>query len=143
MDLFKPLPPAGVQRLAARGVARRFAAGDVLMRQGEASQTLFVILSGLVRVERMLPNDQQVLLANLGPAEVVGEMGLLDGALRSATVTAVEPTDALEIHASVLAVVLIDYPAVSSALLRILSRRLRSTDELVEEISRGQSERIR
>lgn len=143
VELFRALPPAGLARLAERGVSRRFAAGDVLMRQGETSQTLHVIVDGRVRVERALAGDRSVTLADLGPGDVVGEMGLLDGAPRSATVTAIEDVETLEIHATVLAVVLIEHPAVSGSLLRILSRRLRSTDELVEAMSRTRPERAR
>lgn len=142
VELFRPIPPAGLARLAERGVSRRFAAGEVLMRQDEPSQTMFVILEGRVRVERAMEDGRTVPLAELGPGDVVGEMGLLDAAPRSATVTALEDARVLEIHATVLKVVLIEHPAVSTTLLRILSRRLRSTDELVEEMSREQSERL-
>lgn len=142
VELFKPIPPAGLRRLAERGAARHFTEGDTLMRQGEPSHSLFVITSGRVRVARALAENAPVELADLGAGDVVGEMGLLDGAPRSATVTALEDTTALEIHATVLAVVLIEYPAVSASLLRILSRRLRSTDELVDELSRRGAERL-
>lgn len=142
VELFKPIPRAGLERLVERGVHRRFAVGETLMRQGETSQTMYVILEGRVRVDRWLPDERQVKLAELGAGDVVGEMGLLDSAPRSATVTAIEDTQALEIHATVLAIVLIENPAVSAALLRILSRRLRSADELVVEMSRSQKERL-
>lgn len=142
VELFRPIPAAGLRRLADRGVLRRFGAGETLMRQGETSRTMYVITSGRVRVERWLPDERSVTLAELGMGDVVGEMGLLDGAPRSATVTALEDVEALEIHATLLAVVLIENPTVSSALLRVLSRRLRSTDELVEEMSRARRERI-
>lgn len=141
VELFKPIPPAGIRRLAERGTPHRFAAGDTLMRQGEPSHTLFVITSGRVRIERALAGAGPVELAELGVGDVVGEMGLLDGAPRSATVTALVDTTVLEIHATVLAVLLIEYPTVSVSLLRILSRRLRSTDELVDEMSRRGAER--
>ncbi len=139
VDLFKPIPPEGIARLVERGTPRRFAAGAVLMREDEPGRTMFVILDGKVRVERAVLGGRPVVLAELGAGEVVGEMGLLDAGPRSATVTALEDTECLEIHATVLAVVLIEHPAVSTALLRILSRRLRSTDELVVEMSRRQA----
>jgi CRP-like cAMP-binding protein len=75
-------------------------------------------------------------LAELGPNDVVGEMGLLDNAPRSATVAALEDTETLEIHATVMALVLMDYPQVAAALLRTLSRRLRSADELAADLAR-------
>lgn len=141
VELFKRIPPEGLARLAERGMPRHFAPGELLMRQDETSRSMFVIASGHVRVERTLGDDRTLTLARLGPGEVVGEMGLLDGAPRSATVVALEDVEALEIHATVLAVVLIENPNVSQALLRVLSKRLRSTDELVDEMSRSQADR--
>jgi len=63
-------------------------------------------------------------------------MGLLDGGPRSATVTAIEDTETLELHATVMAVVVMQYPLVAAALLRTLSRRLRSADELADALAR-------
>jgi len=77
-----------------------------------------------------------LVLAELGPNEIVGEVGILDGGARTATVTALAPTRTLELHRTVIAVVLIQYPAVAADLLRTLSRRLRSADELAEHLSR-------
>jgi CRP/FNR family transcriptional regulator len=107
------------------------------MRQGEASDTMHVIVSGRVRVERQGEGPQKPLqLAELGPNEVVGEVGILDGGARTATVTALTETRTLELHRTVLSVVLIQYPQVAAILLRTLSRRLRSADELAEQLSR-------
>jgi CRP-like cAMP-binding protein len=63
-------------------------------------------------------------------------MGLLDGGPRSATVTATEDTETLELHSTVMAVVVMQYPQVAAALLRTLSRRLRSADELADALAR-------
>ncbi len=134
--LFKELPEPGLQLLAERGRPKRFAAGDPIMRQGDASDALHVITKGRVRVERSQAGETSLILAELGAGDVIGEMGLLDSAPRSATVTALEDTETLEIHATVMALVVIQYPQVSAALLRILSRRLRSADELADALAR-------
>jgi len=134
--LFKELPEPGLQLLAERGRPKRFAAGDAIMRQGDASDALHVITKGRVRVERSQAGETSLILAELGAGDVIGEMGLLDSAPRSATVTALEDTETLEIHATVMALVVIQYPQVSAALLRILSRRLRSADELADALAR-------
>ena len=81
------------------------------------------------------------MLAELGANDVVGEIGVLDGGARTATVTAVEQTRTLELHRTLLAVVLIQYPDVAAELLRTLSRRLRSTDEILDTLSRGNRDR--
>ena len=134
--LFKELPEPGLQMLAERGRPRHFATGEVIMRQGDASDALYVITSGRVRVERDQATETPLVLAELEPGDVIGEMGLLDGGPRSATVTAIEDTETLEIHATVLAVVVMQYPQITTALLRTLSRRLRSADELADQLAR-------
>jgi len=111
-----------------------FPAGAELMRQGEASDCMYMILSGLVAVERAHPDvTSPVLLATFGPGEVVGEMGVLDGKPRSATVTALEETRAMRLDAGTLASTMARFPEVAAALLRIMSQRLRSTNRMVEE----------
>jgi len=134
--LFKELPEPGLQMLAERGRPRHFATGEVIMQQGDASDALYVITSGRVRVEREQAAETPLVLAELGAGDVIGEMGLLDGGPRSATVTAIEDTETLEIHATVLAVVVMQYPQITTALLRTLSRRLRSADELADQLAR-------
>jgi len=136
VEIFRPLPDDAREALASRGQRRRYASDEVLMRQGDPSEVMHVVLSGRVRVERDQTGEGTVLLAELGPNEVVGEMGVLDHAPRSATVTAMEATETLELHATALAVVLIQHPAVAAILLRTLSRRLRGADELVEQLAR-------
>lgn len=134
--LFKELPEPGLQTLAQRGRPKHFATGDVIMRQGDPSDALHVITRGHVRVERGQPGETPLLLAELSAGDVIGEMGLLDHAPRSATVTALEHTETLEIHAAVMALVIMEYPQVASALLRTLSRRLRNADELADALAR-------
>jgi CRP/FNR family transcriptional regulator len=81
--LFKELPEPGLQMLAERGRPKHFGAGEVIMRQGDLSDALHVITRGRVRVDRDQPGDSPLVLAELGPGDVIGEMGLLDGGPRS------------------------------------------------------------
>ena len=112
------------------------------MRQGDVSQSMHVILDGWVRVECAQPQTlQSVVLAELGPNEVVGEIGLLDEGPRTATVTALTDTQTLELEAAALAQMILEYPEVGIALLQVLSQRLRSTDELIEQMRRSSSRR--
>ena len=135
--ILQPLPAAGLSRLAEQGRPRFFPPGSQLMRQGEASESLHIIRKGSVRVERAHPQIlRPVVLAELGPGDVVGEMGVLDREPRSATVTALTAVETLELDAPTLAQVLVDHPEAAAALLRILSRRLRNTDELMQLMGR-------
>jgi CRP-like cAMP-binding protein len=134
-DIFEGIPLDGLVRLARSGIKRGFSKGTVLMRQGDVSETMYVILRGKVHVERSHPQlSEAITLAVLGPGEVVGEMGLLDREPRSATVTALEDVEAMELDDLALAQTILQYPEVSASLLRLLSRRLRSADELSDEL---------
>lgn len=137
IPILATLPPDGLARLVEQGVRRSFSTGAALMRQGEPSACMHVILMGSVQVERTHPDlIEPVVLAELGAGEAVGEMGVLDGEPRSATVIALEETETMELSATQLADAVVRYPEVSAALLRTITRRLRSTDELVAEVLR-------
>lgn len=143
-DGFRNIPLDGLQRLADQGSPRTFTRGSELMRQGDVGNSMYVLLGGRVRVQRSHPDlTEPMVLAELGPGEIVGEMGLLDNSPRSATVVAMEETHTMEVSAAVLSEVIIQHPTVSGALLRLLTRRLRSTDELAEEIARRRPEKAK
>jgi CRP-like cAMP-binding protein len=136
-EMFKGIPLDGLAQLARNGIKRTFSSGTELMRQGDISDAMYVILAGRVRVERTVPQiPQSVVLAEFGSGQVVGEMGLFDHEPRSATVTAIEHTEAVELDDLALAQTVLRYPEVGTALLRLLSERLRSTDELAMELLR-------
>lgn len=136
--VFSGLEESAIAELSELGREVHFPAGTPLMRQGEPAHELYVLVSGRVSVERV--HTKLVLplqLAVLGAGDVVGEMGVLDGEPRSATVTAIEPTTALALGAPALAIVMLKSAEVAIQLLRVVSRRLRSTDELAESMLIG------
>ena len=138
LGIFQGIPMDGLSQLADQGMLRSFPAGMQLMSQGAMSESMHVILQGSVRVERSHSDlSEPVILADeMGPGEVIGEMGVLDDEPRSAAVIAVTNTETLELGAGLLATVLLQYPDVAIALLQLLSRRLRTTDELLVQIER-------
>ena len=123
----------GLSDLAQLGRLRGFVPGAVIITQGDESHSMYIILRGRVRVEREHADlVNPIVLAELGPGETVGEMGVLEHARRSATVIAIEETEVVEIDQEGLRDVLISSPGVATALLRTLSRRLRAADEEME-----------
>ena len=134
--ILQALPVDGLVYLAQQGRWRAFGAGTQLMRQGDVSKSLHIILTGSVRVERTHPQIlRPIVLAELGPGDVVGEMGVLDQEPRSATATALTEVRTLELDARTLAQMILDHPEAGEELLRVLSRRLRSTNELLERLA--------
>ena len=104
-----------------------FAAGSTVFREGDASHTsyLLLLLSGDVSVETADPRGGgQVTISVLGPGNVIGEMGLLDGSPRSATCVASTPLQAGGLSRKALEKLIEDDPRVGAKLLIGLSKRL-------------------
>lgn len=134
-EVFEAMPPQAIERLVENGRDRVFEVGQTLMHQGDPADCIYVILSGRLRVERANQPDQPaVVLAELGPGEVVGEMGVLDHTPRSATVVALERVEVLEVAASAVNDLLAEFPEFAGTLRHIVSSRLRNTDALAAEL---------
>ena len=107
------------------------------MRQGEVACSLHVIVSGRVRLERWHPALRVPMeLDELGPGDVVGELGLLDGQPHSDTVTAIDDTETIELDTTAVAGTVLLFPEAAEVLLAAVSRRLRSPAELIERMAR-------
>jgi CRP-like cAMP-binding protein len=89
LDGVPELELAELARILRRREAR---AGQVLWRQGDESRELAFVLEGRVSISLQLPGAATVEVSSVGPGEVLGEMGMIDGGPRSATATASEPT---------------------------------------------------
>ena len=90
-DGLGPLPPDALRELAASAVARRYPKNAVLINEGEQGNSLFIVLSGRVKVYASNAAGKEIVIDFHGPGECVGEMSL-DGAPRSASVMTTEPT---------------------------------------------------
>src|SRR5688572_25379864 len=129
--LFAGLPRDALAQLVRKGQPSVFAVGSVLIAQGEPSTSMHFIIRGQVQVQRQHPDlIEPVVFATLGPGEAVGEMGLLDGEPRSATVVAVQETETLEVSSPAMADMILNHPDSAMPLLLTLSKRLRTTNDL-------------
>lgn len=90
-DPHGPLADATLAAIAAGGVVRAYPKNAVLIHEGDVGDSLYIVLSGRVRVYASNEEGKEVVLDFHGPGEYVGEMSL-DGAPRSASVMTVEPT---------------------------------------------------
>jgi CRP/FNR family transcriptional regulator, cyclic AMP receptor protein len=94
LPLFAGLEPAGLSGLVA---IRDLEPGEQLWQQGEYGDALYVVETGSLEVASRLPGRRELTLATVGPGDVLGELALLDGGLRTAGVRALEPTRLLRI----------------------------------------------
>ncbi len=122
-------------RAALASICRwdRRAAGEVIFRQGDPGTSMVVILSGSVRVVTSSAEGKRLGLAILGEGEVVGEMALLEGGIRSADVITEEPTELLVLERRDLIPFLEHNPRICIMLLEVLSGRLRQTTETLSD----------
>src|SRR5205085_3671991 len=135
-----PLPsvlaglPAGVLRLlAGRLGEQRYAPGDVVLRQGEPGEALHLVVGGRFAVERQRPDGSQHRLATVGPGDLFGELALIDGAPRSATVRALTAGTTRVLARADLVAVLREHPDVALAVMARLTRMIRRLDQQLSE----------
>ena len=118
--LFKGLDATGLAAIEAAAIEVDFPAERVIARQGEIGTGFFVVVDGLVRVVR-----DDVVLAHLGPGEFFGELSVLDGEPRNASVVAERPTVCLALASWDFETVLREQPGVALSVLRVVAGRLR------------------
>jgi signal transduction histidine kinase len=115
--------------LATRGSSRVAKAGEVVCRPGEDSDGLYVVISGRVTLSRAGPDGRLIELGERGPGGSFGEPGLLDGAARSALVTATEPSRFFILTRRAFLSFMAEVPAAMPGLLEGLGSQLRLTQE--------------
>lgn len=125
VELLRGLSPDMLQRLAGRVTERRWEPGQVLVEEGATGDSLIVLVTGAVTVYRTSPGGARAALAHLVAPACLGEVTLLDGGPRSASVEAVEPTDAVELRRADLLDVLKAEPVILDALLVSLAGLVR------------------
>lgn len=130
LRLFEQLAEEDLQLLAASACVESAAPGDLLLGEGMPSTDVFGILAGEVEILRRA-GAHEALLAVRGPGEIVGEMAVLLGTPRTATVKAQTAVEILRIPSDAFLTVLTDAPTALLALLRTVSERLQSTQDQV------------
>jgi CRP-like cAMP-binding protein len=112
----------------SRGVRRAFRRGSFLMTEGEASDHVIVLLGGRAKVSSYTAEGKEVVLAVRGPGDLLGELSAFDGEPRLATVSALEPIEALIVPSDRFTAFLEDHPRLAILLLETMTRRLRDSD---------------
>ena len=132
--LFAALDDSDVSALRSTMSTTRLQRGEVLFREGQRGDRLYVIVNGKIKLGRSSTDGRENLMAILGPGEMFGELSLFDPGPRTATATAVADTELIGMGNESLHEYLKDRPAVSLALLGALARRLRRTNDSVADL---------
>jgi len=133
--LLKQVPSFGVlgdtelEAVAAVAVARSFPAGEAIFREGDASNTCYVVRTGHARAIRQHPDGRQIVLATFGPGDIFGELAMFDDELRSATVEATDELEVLAIRGEDMRRLMYEHAEIAVKLAVSLVRRLRGANE--------------
>ncbi len=134
-SLFKNLPKRSLHRLAKVGKQETYPEETLIFRQDEPGDTFCVIISGRVKVFRTLEGGVKMTLATLGPGEGFGEMALLAGEPRSASVETIEPSSLLIIPRQSFLSLCRDNTDVPLAFIKVLCDRLARGNVHLELVS--------
>jgi CRP-like cAMP-binding protein len=129
MDNFgSAVSPLEMDDLISRGVKRNFRRGAFLMTEGEASDHVILLLSGRAKISSYTADGKEVVLAVRGPGDLLGEFSAIDGQSRSATVSALEPIEALIVPSERFIAFLAEHGRLAILLLQTMTRKLRDAD---------------
>jgi len=142
IPIFKPLPDPALEQLARDSSLLRYAGGEVLVRQRDIGDSLYIIQSGCVEVTVCAGEGHKPMkVAELGPNSFFGEMSLLTGDPRSATVTAREETIVVVVKKRGMERVFSMSPALAEPLSELLQARLNALKEASRESEKTVEER--
>lgn len=133
VPLFASLSDRQVEELTRMARRQLFDREEVVFYQGDPGDTFYVILSGQVKVSVTSAEGQEAILVMLDEGESFGEFALLDEQPRSATIEATLPTEVLAIRKAEFHRLLHQSPDIAIGLLRVMTKRLRDTDQLVQD----------
>lgn len=133
LTLFAQTPPAVLNQIAAQAKLLKLEKGDYLAREGEASNSLFVIRKGWVKIVAAGPHGEEVILNQCGPGQLIGEMSLIDQQPRSNSMAAISQAEVVEIKYDVVLTALNQHPMLALNFLRDMSDRLRFANAYIEE----------
>lgn len=133
LEFLEALTTEQIGRLAAEAQVVPYPAGAAVVRQGDVGDSLFVVAQGRVEVSVHAPGGgPERLLATMGPGEYFGEMSLLTGAPRSATIRAVEETRLVVLGKDAVRALLLSDPGIAERLSKTLSRRQTEREDAIQ-----------
>lgn len=114
--------------LEGAGTRRNYARGEVLFRDGESPDTVIIVLDGRVKISSLTEEGREVVLAVIGPGDILGEIAVLEEVPRSATATALDSLQAVVIGAAEFRNLLERHPRIAVEIIKMTARRLREAD---------------
>ena len=132
--LFGVLHGEDLQELSRTTRTKAYDKGDIIFHKDDPGYTLYVIVSGAVKISVSSSEGDEIILTILTSGQFFGELALFDDLPRSADAEAIQPTEVLAVQREDMIRLLEKRPRVAiTQLLRVLGQRLRATDELLQD----------
>ena len=135
VPLFSELSAEDLQRVAQVAIPRSYPADTRVFHEGDPGDACYIVRTGSCRVTREHPDGRAITLANLGPGAIFGELAMLDGESRSASVEATQDTELLALPATDVRALIRSHPQMAEKLVVALTRRLREANERISRQS--------
>lgn len=132
--LFQGVNPEAVEALSKELEHIEVKKGQTVFTESEPGDSLYIVLTGKVKLGRRSADGRQNLLAVMGPSDMFGELSLFDPGPRTATATALTDVRLARLGKSSLRPWLTDRPEIAEQLLRVIARRLRRTNDLMADL---------
>src|SRR5215212_9173173 len=131
VPLFAELSGAELEQIGSVAIPRAYPKGVRVFHEGDHSDACYIVRSGDLRVTREHSDGRAIALATLGPGDIFGELAMLDGGTRSASVETLSDADLLALPASDVRRVIAAHGDIAAKLIVAITRRLRETNERV------------
>ena len=135
--LFRKLTDDELQKLADSLEKNRYKPGSALISQGDAGDSMFLLSEGVVSVNVNTDNGEPIRVSQFGPGAFFGEMSLLTGEPRSATIKAETPVDAYEINKPILSELFESRPALIDIISNAIAERQKESDSAMRDAENG------
>src|SRR5215208_5572643 len=129
VPVFAELGADDLGRVAQVAVPRSYDGQQVIFREGDDSDTCYIVRSGHARAIRQHSDGRTITLARFGPGDIFGELAMFDDERRSATVEALDDLEVVAVLGADMRRLLRRHPDIAAKLLAAVTRRLRQTNE--------------
>jgi CRP/FNR family transcriptional regulator, cyclic AMP receptor protein len=135
VGVFEALAPDDLARVAEVAVPRRLDGGQVVFREGDKSDTCYIVQTGRCRAVREHGDGRAITLAQFGPGDIFGELAMFDDETRSATIETIDPVDLVALLATDMRRLMREHSDIAVKLVISLGRRLREANERISRQS--------
>jgi CRP-like cAMP-binding protein len=126
---FEALDRADLERIAEVAVPRSFEPGQLVFREGDDSDTCYIVRDGQARAIRSHSDGRTITLATFGPGDIFGELAMFEDERRSATIEAIDPIAVVGVLGGDMRRLMSEHPGIAMRLAVALAGRLRETNE--------------